>query len=615
MGRADSLMQRERKGTPRTGFVAVAATVAAMMIVPAAALAHVERSTFWPDPAPDGSVHPAAGGKVPEYRPLDSALKGKPPGDTWIVCQDDSLKLAKQAIRDGRKGFKVRPSEDTRHLSKRKAGKLKKLNKRLDKRCSFDSIQDAVTASGNNDRIVIMPGTYTEPNSLAKPENDPACADLTSESDRGMGAVSYRYQTECPNDQNLIAVIGREAADVAPPVVTPSTDRHGIPNAGKCIRCNLQIEGSGVRPEDVTIDAGNGPRANGPLAGQGKDVGIRAERADGFYLRNVTIQHAEEHGVYPVETDGYAIDRVKLAYNHEYGHLAFASDHGLLKNCNALGSGDAGVYPGSAPQTGEQTVEKTRRYNTEITKCDLHHNTLGHSGSMGDAIHLHHNDVYDNAAGIVVDSFSSAGHFGYPQDSTLVERNRIYSNNFNPYLQGSDVVPTTSLGMVGTGAVIGGGNGNVYRDNRIFDNWRRGVVLISVPDPVACPDPPDAPNATCSAALFSEQSNSHRNRFFDNVMGVAPGGRERPNGVDFWWDEGGTSLPSKNNCWFDNVGSNGKESGVTGDPNPLPSDCGSSRGEGNADKFVELSSCAFEQPTCPWHETPPRPGAANRSRE
>ena len=35
--------------------------------------------------------------------------------------------------------------------------------------------------------------------------------DLTGSSDHGTGAVSYRYQATCPNDQNLIAVIGREA--------------------------------------------------------------------------------------------------------------------------------------------------------------------------------------------------------------------------------------------------------------------------------------------------------------------------------------------------------------------------------------------------------------------
>ena len=137
------------------------------------ALAHLERSTSWPDPEPDQVGQAIAGGEVPKYRPLKTALNKKP-GDTRIVCQDDSLQLAKQAIRKGL-GFTVRPSEDKRRLNKRKARKLKKLNKRFAKKCDYDSIQDAVNDSGNNDRIVIMPGFYTEPDSVAKPENDPAC--------------------------------------------------------------------------------------------------------------------------------------------------------------------------------------------------------------------------------------------------------------------------------------------------------------------------------------------------------------------------------------------------------------------------------------------------------
>jgi hypothetical protein len=589
-------------------LIAVAAAGVAMLVGPAVALAHVERSTFWPDPAPDGSVHPAAGGKVPEYRPLDSALKRKPPGETRIVCQDDSLKLAKQAIRDGRKGFKVRPSENTRHLSKRKARKLKKLNKRFAKKCGYDAIQEAVNDSGNNDRIVIMPGFYTEPDSVAQPEDDPACADLLEDSDHGSGAVSYRYQAECPNDQNLIAVMGREAANVGTPVVNPNTDRHGIPNAGACIRCNLQIEGSGVKPEDVTIDAGNGPSANGPQAGQGKDVGIRAERADGFYLRNVTLQHAEEHGVYPVETDGYAIDRVKMAYNHEYGHLAFTSDHGLIKHCEALGSGDAGVYPGAAAQTGEQTVEPEQRYNQTIEKCDLHHNTLGHSGSMGDAIHILKNDVYDNAVGISVDSISAAGHPGYPQDSLLLEKNRIHSNNLNPYQDDVGFEPTVDV-AVGTGMWIAGGNANIVKNNRFYDNWRRGAMLFQVPDALACDL--DQPQQTCSPDQFPKQSNSHGNKFFDNKMGVAPGGKMMPNGLDFWW---GNQTGDTGNCWFDNTGVDGTKASVTGEkPTPLPTDCATSKGTGPVFE-AELTACNTGSDACTWDQTPPQPGTARASK-
>jgi hypothetical protein len=585
--------------------IVLVATVA----VPGVALAHVERTTYWPDPSRDTGVEPAAGGAVPEYRKLATALKRKPAGDTRVVCQGKSLKLARRSIRRARRsGFSLRPSQPERRMKRRKARKLKRLNKRFAKTCEYDSIQDAVNDSGNNDRIVIMPGTYTEPDSLAKPEDDPACADLRSDSDHGTSAVSYRYQAKCPNDQNLIAVIGREPVDAPDPPVGPETDRHGIPNQGRCIRCNLQVEGSGARPHDVVVDAGNGPSAAGPDAGEGKDVGIRADRADGFYLRNLTVRHAEEHGVYPIEVDGYAIDRVRMLYNHEYGHLSFTSDHGLVRNCDAAGSGDAGVYPGASAQTGEQTVEPSRRHNQEIRNCDLHHNTLGHSGSMGDAIHIRANEIYDNAVGISVDSISTAGHPGYPQDSVLVEGNRIYSNNLNPFADDVGFAPTVPA-AVGTGMWIAGGNANVLRHNSIYDNWRRGVMLFQVPDAIACA--PQGPQQTCTPQQHPTQSNSHRNRFHDNVMGIAPGGERRPNGVDFWWAQ---QLGDSDNCWYDNVGSRGTGRSVTSDPASLPSRCDNALSVGNPAKQAELVACfgaveSGEQDpaVCPWFETPQRP--------
>ena len=55
-----------------------------------------------------------------------------------------------------------------------------------------------------------MPGVYTEPTSRSKPTNDPACDQYEITNDKSQaGAVSYAYQFHCPNDQNLIAVIGR----------------------------------------------------------------------------------------------------------------------------------------------------------------------------------------------------------------------------------------------------------------------------------------------------------------------------------------------------------------------------------------------------------------------
>ena len=63
-----------------------------------------------------------------------------------------------------------------------------------------------------------MPGLYTEPKSRAKPTNDPACDQYKITNDKNQtGAVSYAYQFHCPNDQNLIAVLGRAPEQHAGP--------------------------------------------------------------------------------------------------------------------------------------------------------------------------------------------------------------------------------------------------------------------------------------------------------------------------------------------------------------------------------------------------------------
>ena len=86
---------------------------------------------------------------------------------------------------------------------------------------------------------------------------------------------------------------------------------------------------------------------------------------------------------------------------------------------------------------------------------------------------------------------------------------------------------------VGVGILIAGGNGNEIRGNRIWDNWRRGTMLINVPD--------------AFSGSSGVNSVSHRNRYHDNVMGIAPDGSKVPNGVDFWWDE---APAQEDNCWF-----------------------------------------------------------------
>ena len=236
-------MESKRGGRPYRRIV-FAVLVFAGLAVPAIATGHIERASYWPDPTADTTIHPAAGGEVPTVRSLASAVKGKhlkhkrqhkhkhkQIGKTRVVCEPDSMKLLKASIKDALEhGYDVRPN-DHRNFTKKQAKRLKRINKKLKHKCKFDEIQPAITASHNNDRVVVMPGTYTEPTARAQPTDDPKCDGLEEVNDKGeTGANSYRYVATCPNDQQLIAIIGREPGP-APPQ-PPLDDRHGIPDNG-----------------------------------------------------------------------------------------------------------------------------------------------------------------------------------------------------------------------------------------------------------------------------------------------------------------------------------------------------------------------------------------------
>src|SRR6187431_2856503 len=191
--------------SPRALIVLAAMAVA--MIFPTGAFAHTERASYFPDPAPDCSMDPCAGGAVPTTRPLETSISTDR-AVTRVVCQRDSLQVATKSIRNAQRGgYVLRPSIGTQTISASEARTLINVNRRLSTRCRFHSIQDAIDASGNNDRVVIMPGLYTEPGSRSAPTNDPSCDQYEIINDRGEPtALSYKYQYHCPNDQNLIAV-------------------------------------------------------------------------------------------------------------------------------------------------------------------------------------------------------------------------------------------------------------------------------------------------------------------------------------------------------------------------------------------------------------------------
>jgi hypothetical protein len=627
----------------------VAVTLLAVTL-PSVALAHLERPSYWPDPAPDRSITPAAGGKVPKLRSLSGAVSGRGAGDVRVVCQGargrKSLRTLRRSVRTARRhGYRIRPSQPKLGLSRRQARRLMRYNRALARRCRYRQIQPAVFASDNNDRVVVLPGRYTEPTSRRQPLNDPRCAGLTQRDSGGAETPSYRYQVTCPNDQNLVYVQGRAVSDEPPPE-PPRPNREGIPDVGACVRCNLQLEGSGVSPTDVIVDGASGYRSTSPEARPrklDKHVVIRADRADGFVVHNLTARGALEHGIYVEETDGYRIDTVKMFWAADYGNLSFTSDHGLYTNCDGLGAGDAVLYPGGAPETGEQADRSfypdAPRINTTVRNCDMRGSVLAYSGSMGNAVRITRNHIYGNTAGISTDTISAAGHPGFPADSVRIDHNYIYSNNLDLFGPNPPVDPT--VGVVPSGVGIfwpGHNNGRVY-DNWMWDNWRNAAFLLSIPDALVTPEGAINPGISCVNPMLT---TSCGNRFFDNHLGrvprdfrpfpamrkfgnrVGPTRGRAPNGADFWWDEGGTGSVV-DNCWYRNLGPDGTRWSVTGPgagegADVLPSRCDNAS-SGDSVKVAYLLSCFLaregEAPPeqCDWYTLPPRPGSAAAERK
>lgn len=536
---------------PSRVLVLLLAGVATLLALAPAARAHGERPAFFPD----GS------GSFPKYRVLKKSDR------PLVVCKPDS-----------------------RSRIVKLKGHVRRKNLRLLRRCRFEHVQQAIDAARNGDRITILPGVYREEPSREKPVRDPACAELLVDeagprlpTDSYRKVASYEHEIKCPHSQNLI-FIGGDSDDA---------DR-------KCDRkCDLLIEGTGAKPEDVVIE-GDRRRLNT----------IKADRADGIYLRNFLTQYSDFNNIYVLETDGFRFSKIITRWSREYGILTFTSDHGIYEDIDAYGHGDSGVYPGSGPDR-----YRNGEYGIILRRIKSHDNVQGTAGSAGNGLLFEDNDFYDNAAGSVVDSFST-GHPGSPQDNAKWVRNRIHDNNREdlfsaerdayckkpPLDRDPKVVCPAFQVPVGTGLLIAGGNDNIVEDNWIYGNKRWGVASIWVEAIFRAEYDP--------TKLFD---TSHANTFRGNRMGVTPGGKPAPNRIDFFWDEQGAR-----NCWQQNTAAEGAR--VTSDPAGLPTCPGVDLLRPvNPVKHLALVPCATwdEQDNtdpvgCDWFELPRSGGGRRR---
>src|SRR5437016_1178705 len=130
--RRGDLGRRDATTRYKPGVVTAAALVGALL-APALASAHIERASYWPDPAPDCSVSPCAGGEVPTARSLASVFAKNPgPGVTRVVCQPDSMKRVRQSIKAAETvGYVLRPTQPRVKITEAEGTALRGLNAKL----------------------------------------------------------------------------------------------------------------------------------------------------------------------------------------------------------------------------------------------------------------------------------------------------------------------------------------------------------------------------------------------------------------------------------------------------------------------------------------------------
>jgi hypothetical protein len=426
--------------------------------------------------------------------------------NTVVVCKPSSQPTAAQ-LADIETRLETTTGVDHDRAVKEKVAWDR--NTALFEQCCFENVQDAVNAAGDNTDILILPGYYREEPSRRVP--------TTRKGDLPNGSYSFAYHLAHPNDASLVAVLGKN---------------------------NITLEGTGVNPRDVVIDAA-----------YVKDVVIRADRVTGFIARNLWVRDANEHGLYTVDSDGYIYDRVIGSFSKDYELFGFATDNGLMIDCEAYGGSDSGFYLGGTPDT-----HALGRFSNEIRRSKMYHNALGFSGTQGNSVLISDCDVFDNAIGI---SFNTQNnHPNFPQRFSTIENNDIHDNNFDIYAATADVPaggPSYDFFRypVGTGMWIVGGFDNTVRNNRVHDNGRFGFILAS------------------NALERPRPAKIGRNQSYDNLMGADAGNGAGPNstlllpntsafapgGSDFFWDGSGDG-----NCW--GPGGLGKT-----DPENIPGPC------------------------------------------
>ena len=235
-----------------------------------------------------------------------------------------------------------------------------------------------------------------------------------------------------------------------------------------------------------------------------------------FTLDGLTIQNADDTGIFLLGVDGFHVTNGRYLDNEEYGVFPRCSHHGLIDHNSGGGGEDATIYVG----VDDGVV---------VEKNDLREGEIGIE--LENTLHsiVRNNHVSGNVAGILVVVLP-----GLPTvvtDDALIEDNVIDTNNLpNPFPAPPPLFDDLQLLPSGTGILNVGGDRVVIRNNVVNKNDTVGVALIENPFGFGPPDDNVVEN----------------NVIMQN--GKQPDPRSTPLSGDIVYDGSGSG-----NCFSDNV--------------------------------------------------------------
>ena len=556
-------------------------TVCFAMALPAVALAHLERPSYWPDPAPDTSVSPPAGGKVPKLRSLESAVSGRgrrqgPRG----LPGPRRLEVARRAGAVDRQRAQARlpaAAEPAQAEAEPLAGDPAVLGEPT---CSHAVRVQRDPARGQ--RLAQQRPRRGHAGRLHRAHLARAAAQRPALRLADAGGLERRQDAQLPLPGHLPqrpepdphpGPRGARHAAAEPAAQEPSG--HPRPRPLRA----LQLPARGQRRAADRRDHRRRLRLRvGRPRGAAAHLPQARDRARGprRRVRGAQLHRARGARARPLRRgdrrlpDRHGEDVLERRLRQPDLHLRPRPLHRLRRDAApATPSSTRAPPPRPASRPTSRSI-RTRRASTRPCATATCAAACSRTRARwATRCASPHNNIYGNTAGISTDTISAAGHPGFPADSVQVDHNWIYSNNLELY-KPNPPVDAARRDPAGRRRDLLG-RPQQRRGVRQLDLGQLAQRRVPALDPGLPRHARGQRQSRAARATSTTLSTSCGNRFFDNDLGRVPKGfksfpelygfgnnvgatrGKAPNGVDFWWDEGGIGSVT-GNCWFANIG-------------------------------------------------------------